>query len=282
MTRAAYTRAPHARDHDVPSVSGPRGPGQKRLLRRWHRDHDRGARDQLIEHFMPLARKLARRYARSSEPSEDLAQVASLALVRAVDRFDPERGTAFGAFAIPTILGELKRYFRDSAWAVHVTRAAQERALAVGEASEHLLNELGRAPRVREIAGHMELSEEDVLDGLQAARAFSTMSLDAPSPSGEPGSRASLEADLGVEDERFELIDDGVSLSSAVRQLPQSEQRMLRLRFVEEMTQSEIGARLGISQMQVSRLLRRALTRLQRLAGADQADDEDPGAGAQG
>jgi len=269
--------------HDSPSRQLELGTArQEALFEQSRRGGDRAARNALVQRFLPLARRLARRYAHSSVPSEDLIQVANLALVNAVDRFDPERGTAFGAFAIPTILGELKRYFRDSAWAVHVTRAAQERALAVGEASEHLLNELGRAPRVREIAGHMELSEEDVLDGLQAARAFSTMSLDAPSPSGEPGSRASLEADLGVEDERFELIDDGVSLSSAVRQLPQSEQRMLRLRFVEEMTQSEIGARLGISQMQVSRLLRRALTRLQRLAGADQADDEDPGAGAQG
>ena len=269
--------------HDSPSRQLELGTArQEALFEQCQRGGDRAARNALVQRFLPLARRLARRYAHSSVPSEDLIQVANLALVNAVDRFDPERGTAFGAFAIPTILGELKRYFRDSAWAVHVTRAAQERALAVGEASEHLLNELGRAPRVREIAGHMELSEEDVLDGLQAARAFSTMSLDAPSPSGEPGSRASLEADLGVEDERFELIDDGVSLSSAVRQLPQSEQRMLRLRFVEEMTQSEIGARLGISQMQVSRLLRRALTRLQRLAGADQADDEDPGAGAQG
>src|SRR5207253_842547 len=151
-----------------------------------------------------------------------------------------------------------------------VTRAAQERALAVDEASDQLLNELGRAPRVPEIAGHLELSEEDVLDGLHAARAFSTMSLEAPPPSSEPGSTASLEADLGAEDERYELVEDGVSVSSAVRQLPESERRMLSLRFVEEMTQSEIGARLGISQMQVSRLLRRALTRLQRLACADE------------
>jgi RNA polymerase sigma-B factor len=268
--------------HDSPSRQLELGiVRQEALFEQCQRGGDRAARNALVQRFLPLARRLARRYAHSSVPSEDLIQVANLALVKAVDRFDPERGTAFGAFAIPTILGELKRYFRDSAWAVHVTRAAQERALAVEEASDQLINELGRAPRVREIAGHMELSEEDVLDGLQAARAFSTMSLEAPSPSLEAGSRTSLEADLGVEDERFELIEDGVSLSSAVRQLPQSEQRMLRLRFVEEMTQSEIGARLGISQMQVSRLLRRALTRLQRLAGADQADEEDPRIGTQ-
>jgi len=243
---------------------------QEALFEQCQRDGDRAARNALVERFLPLARKLARRYAHSSVPSEDLIQVANLALVKAVDRFDPRRGTAFGAFAIPTILGELKRYFRDSAWAVHVTRAAQERALAVEEASDELINELGRSPQVREIAGHLELSEEDVLDGLQAARAYSTMSLEAPPPSAELGSNTSLEGDLGVEDERFELVEDGVTLSSAVRHLPESEQQILQLRFIEEMTQSEIGARLGVSQMQVSRLLCRALTRLQRLAGADQ------------
>jgi len=265
--------------HDSPSRQLELGTaGQKALFEQCQGGGDRAARNALIERFLPLARKLARRYAHSSVPSEDLIQVANLALVKAVDRFDPKRGTAFGAFAIPTILGELKRYFRDSAWAVHVTRAAQERALAVEEASDQLINELGRAPRVREIAGHLELSEEDVLDGLQAARAFSTMSLEAPPRASDPGSKASLEADLGAEDERFELVEDGVSLTSAVRLLPKGEQRMLRLRFVEEMTQSEIGARLGISQMQVSRLLRRALTRLQRLACADQ---EDPAGDAQ-
>ena len=131
MIGAAYTRAPQiSREPDVPSSGDLRGSRQSRLLRRWRRDHDHAARDQLIEHFMPLARKLARRYARSSEPNEDLTQVASLALVRAVDRFDPERGSSFAAFAIPTILGDLRRYFRDCTWAIHVPRGEQERALS--------------------------------------------------------------------------------------------------------------------------------------------------------
>jgi RNA polymerase sigma-B factor len=239
------------------------------LFRRCQRNGDETAREALVLRFMPLARKLARRYSHTSVPYEDLAQVASLALLKAVDRFDPTRGTTFRTFAIPTILGELKRYFRDSAWAVHVTRGAQERALAIEEASDQLINCLGRSPTVQEIACNLELSQEEVLDGLQAAQAYSTMSLEAPPPSTEAGSEPSFESELGEEDERYELVEDEVAVAGAMRELPESEQRILCMRFIEDMTQSEIGARLGISQMQVSRLLRRALARLQQLVGAD-------------
>jgi RNA polymerase sigma-B factor len=238
------------------------------LFRRCRREGDSAAREALVLRFMPLARKLARRYAHTSVPYEDLVQVASLALVKAVDRFDPARGTAFRTFAIPTILGELKRYFRDSAWAVHVTRGAQERALEIEEANEELINRLGRSPTVQEIAGALELSQEEVLDGLRAAQAYTTMSLEAPPPSAEPGSEPSFESELGVDDERYELIEDEAVVADAMRELPESERRILRLRFIEDMTQNEIGARLGISQMQVSRVLRRVLARLQQRVGA--------------
>jgi RNA polymerase sigma-B factor len=239
------------------------------LLHRYRSGGDPAAREELVVRFLPLARDLARRYFRSSVPSEDLVQVASLALVKAVDRFDPERGTTFRAFAIPTILGELKRYFRDSAWDVHVPRSDQERALAVGEATEQLTNRAGHSPTVQEIAGYLELSQEDVLDALQVAQAYASTSLDAPPLSAEAGDDRNFEGELGADDERFELIDAKLAVVEATRSLSECERRILHLRFIDELTQSEIGAQLGVSQMQVSRLLRRSLAQLRTLAGAD-------------
>ena len=241
----------------------------EQLFRRFRLDGDRAAREELVVRFLPLARDLARRYFRSSVPCEDLVQVASLALVKAVDRFDPERGTPFQAFAIPTILGELKRYFRDSAWAVRVSRGAQERALAVEQASDQLTSRFGRSPTVQEIAGYLELSQEEVLDGLQAAHAYASTSLDAPPPSAEEDADRNFESELGTEDASYELIDAKLAIADGMGSLPENERRILHLRFIEDMTQSEIGALLGVSQMQVSRLLTRSLAQLRTLAGAD-------------
>src|SRR5947209_15692020 len=154
--------------------------GSPELFRRWHRHGDVRARDELIQRFLPLARKLARRYTPSSEPYEDLVQVASLGLVKAVERFDPDKGFAFTSFAVPTIVGELKRYFRDSGWALHVDRSAQERARKIGEAQRELSGRTGRPPRVDEIALYLELSQEEVLAGLQTAEVYGAISLDAP------------------------------------------------------------------------------------------------------
>jgi RNA polymerase sigma-B factor len=238
------------------------------LLRRYHRDGGASDRDELVRRFIPLARSLARRYASPSAPYEDLAQVASLALVKAVDRFDPERGTSFRAYATPTILGEMKRYFRDSVWTVHVTRAAKERALAVDRATEELSTRLGHSPTVREITEYLELEEEDVLDALQVADAYAAASLDEPR-SNDGGDEGSLESQLGVEEERYELIEDALAVREAIGSLPPRDALVLRLRFGQELSQREIGARLGVSQMQVSRLLRRALERLRTLAGGD-------------
>jgi RNA polymerase sigma-B factor len=234
----------------------------------WQRDGDVAARDALVERFMPLARSLARRYDRSSEPFDDLVQVACLGLVKAVDRFDVERGHAFASFAVPTILGELKRYFRDSGWAVHVPRGPQERALKVEEAQQSLTLRTGRAPTVSEIAEYLEMSIEDVLGALQAAQAYDALSLDAPRPSRDGDSETYGES-LGEEDDRFALVDADVTVAEALRQLPERERRVLQLRFVEDLTQTEIAKRVGVSQMQVSRLLRRALEQLREITDAD-------------
>jgi RNA polymerase sigma-B factor len=238
------------------------------LFVRWQRDGDRAARDMLVERYLPLARNLARRYARSSEPFEDLMQVASLGLVKALDRFDTTRGYRFAAFAVPTILGELRRYFRDAAWAVHVPRGAQERALDVEEAQEQLTGRTGHPPTVQEIAEYLELRTDEVLASLQVGQAYSTLSLDAPRRTTDDDQEPYGDS-LGAEDERFELVEADVVVTEALRQLPLRERRILQLRFVEDMTQSEIAEKVGLSQMQISRLLRRSLEQLRKIADAE-------------
>jgi RNA polymerase sigma-B factor len=226
------------------------------------------SREAMIERYLPLARKLAWRYSHSSIPYEDLAQVASLGLVKAVDRFDADRGTSFQAFAVPTMLGELKRHFRESAWALHVARGTKERALAVSEATDVLSNRNGRAPAVRELADYLELSEEDVLDGLQAAQAYTATSLEEPRSS-EDGDGATVETELGANDEQYEQVEEKLAVTQALPFISREDRRLLRLRFVDEMTQTQIARRLGISQMQVSRRLRSSLERLRAVILAD-------------
>ncbi len=245
------------------------------LFRCWCEGKDRRARDELIRRFMPLARKLAHRYRGAHEPYDDLLQVASLGLVKAVDRFDFERGTAFSSFAVPTILGELKRYFRDLGWSVHVPRGAQERALKVEEGKQKLTTKRGRPPTVPELAEYLELSIDDVLDALQTSGAHHSVSLDAPQTD-EDGSVGTLAGSFGQDDERFELIEDGLTIASVAKQLPLHERRVLHLRFVEDLTQTQIAEKIGVSQMQVSRILRHALGHLNELASADDfAADSD-------
>jgi RNA polymerase sigma-B factor len=253
-----------------PTLGNPVVPSSTILFERWRRSGDRRARDELIERFLPLARKLARRYASSSEPYDDLFQVASLGLVKAVERFDPDRGFAFTSFAVPTIVGELKRYFRDSAWALHVDRSAQERARKIAEAKRELTGRTGRPPRVDEIALYLELSQEDVLDGLQVAEAYDAVSLDAPIGGEEDDASSRLDV-LGCEDGQLDLVDAQATVFAAARHLPRREREILYLRFGEDLTQSEIASRLGVSQMQVSRLLRRSLDRLRELTDDRQA-----------
>jgi RNA polymerase sigma-B factor len=236
------------------------------LFVRWQHRHDERARDALVARFMPLARRLARRYVRSSEPFEDLLQVASLGLLKALDRFDPDRGRPFQSFAVPTILGEMRRYFRDSGWSVHVPRGAQERALKVRDGRESFANEQGRAPTVNELAVYLELSAEEVIDALMAIHAYEATSLDVKRASADGDSIPYSEL-IGDEDRRYELVELDATVSAVLEHIAQRERLILYMRFVEGLTQSEIGARVGISQMQVSRLLRRSLERLRALAG---------------
>jgi RNA polymerase sigma-B factor len=247
-----------------------RAAASSELFLRWRRQSDRRARDELIERFLPLARKLARRYVPSSEPYEDLVQVASLGLVKAVERFDPDRGFAFTSFAVPTIVGELKRYFRDTGWALHVDRGAQERARKVIDAQREISGQTGRIPTIDELAQFLEISQEEVLDGLQTSEAYGAVSLDAPVAGDEDGTPSRLEA-IGDEDQRLALIDERATIFAAAMCLPERERRILFLRFGEDLTQSEIADQVGVSQMQVSRLLRRSLQRLR-----DLTDDRQP------
>jgi RNA polymerase sigma-B factor len=235
------------------------------LFRRCREEHDRDAREALVRRFLPLARRLARRYARSSEPYEDLAQVAFMGLVKAVDRFDTNCNSSFPAFAVPTILGELRRHFRDHTWSVHVPRSAQEHALAVTRATDRLTNENGHAPTVSELAQHLELSQENVVDGLAAAQAYEAQSLDAPART-ERDDTLSIRETLGTDDDRYELVESAIAVSGAMKDLSERDHEILRLRFCEEMTQTQIAKRMGVSQMQISRLLRGSLERLRERA----------------
>jgi RNA polymerase sigma-B factor len=239
------------------------------LFVQWQKHHDQRAREELVERFLPLARKLARRYAGAREPFDDLVQVASLGLVKAVDRFDVTRGTAFSSFAVPTILGELKRYFRDLGWSVHVPRGAQEHALKVEEAQQQLTSRTGHPPTVAELAQYLELSIEDVLDALETAGAHHSTSLDAPHDDIDGESTTLAEA-FGAEDERYQFVDASVTISTAARELSARERRVLALRFVEDLTQTQIADEIGVSQMQVSRILRRALARLREITQVDE------------
>jgi RNA polymerase sigma-B factor len=236
----------------------------ERLFVRWQQHGDHAARDELVRRFLPLARKLARRYNGAREPFDDLLQVACLGLVKAVDRYDPQRGTAFSSFAVPTILGELKRYFRDLGWAVHVPRGAQELAVKVEEAQQRLSTRTGRAPTVPELAQYLEIEVGEVLDALETARAHHASSLDSPHDDGESEGVSIVET-FGSEDPNLLLADERVTVGEAARRLTQREREVLRLRFVDDLTQTQIAARVGVSQMQVSRILRRAVARLGEL-----------------
>jgi RNA polymerase sigma-B factor len=238
-------------------------PDTEELFARLRSGHDAHAREQLVERFMPLARKLAARYSNPYEPFDDLVQVASVGLLGAIDRFDPTRAVAFSSFAIPTILGELKRYFRSTGWSAHVPRRAQEMALRIDRGSRQLSADTGRSPTVAELAQYLELSTEDVLLGLDAGRAHYSVSLDAPAVGhGDDSEPETLGSSLGTDDERFALVDTRTSIAAALRCLPYIEREALRLRLTDDMKQTEIAERLGCSQMQVSRLLRRAASRV--------------------
>jgi RNA polymerase sigma-B factor len=226
------------------------------------------ARDELLRRYLPLARRLAARYHNAHEPFKDLVQVANLGLLHAVDRYDHERGVPFAAYAAPTILGELKRHFRNTGWAVHVPRAAQELAQRVQRAAGDLSEQCGRSPEVAELAQFLGLEVEKVLEGLESAQAHYSDSLDAPIADGVPEA-TTLGETLGALDDGYALFETASSLSGGIRQLPYLERTALTLRMQSDIKQSEIARAMGCSQMQVSRLLRRASDRLQDQLSAD-------------
>ena len=217
-------------------------------------------RDELVEMHLPLVEYLARRFRNRGEPLDDLVQVATIGLIKAVDRFDLERGVEFSTYATPTIVGEIKRHFRDKGWAIRVPRRLQELKLSLAKATSELSQRNGRSPTVAELAGHLGMSEEDVLEGLESANAYSAVSLDAPD-SGDDDNHAVADT-LGVTDESLEGVEYRESLKPLLERLPAREKRILLLRFFGNMTQSQIAAELGISQMHVSRLLARTLHQL--------------------
>ena len=241
--------------------------GIDELFVRWQRSGDRRARTELVERFMPLARKLARRYA-GREPFDDLLQVASIGLLKAIDRFDADHGAAFSSYAVPTILGELKRHFRDTGWFVHVPRGTQELALKVQRAEERLSASSGRSPTLQELAQYLEIGVEDVIGALEAAAGHHSTPLDTPA-GGQGEERATVADTLGAEDERFEVVDAAVTIASAAGELSDRERLVLGLYFLEDWTQHRIASEIGVSQMQVSRILRGALERLRELTGGD-------------
>lgn len=261
------TFAPHAqrRSSRVAVTCRPPGTAEAELFTR-DRAGDPAAREALVHRFLPLARSLARRYGRGAEPLDDLEQVASLALVKALGRFDPARGVAFSSFAVPTIVGELKRHLRDTSWAAYVPQRMRARVLDVDRVTESLRRDLGRSPTVGEVARETGIEAEELTEALRAATAFDTVSLDSEAASEGGGVGAAIVDTLGSEEERYDLVEYAVTITPALRALPVRQRAILRLRFEEDLTQTEIAARLGISQMHVSRLLRQALGRLREAA----------------
>ena len=246
------------------SLAGdPRARGDRALFARLEAG-DPHARAALVERFMPLARSLARRYESSGEPLEDLVQVASLALVKAIDRFDTSRGHAFTSFAVPTIVGELKRHFRDRTWAVRPPRELQETIMRLDRASVRLSQELDRAPTIGELAAAVGATDERILEAMQARSGRGTLSLHA-TQSHDPDA-ATLEESLGTADEGFARAESRVLLDGLCAGLPLRSREVLRMRFEEDLTQAEIGDRLGVSQMQVSRIIRQTIAHLHTVA----------------
>ncbi|ADB50494.1 SigB/SigF/SigG family RNA polymerase sigma factor [Conexibacter woesei] len=253
----------------APSLSAPRRSAKPRgsairtedLIRRYRETGDPRCRTRAIESFMPLVHKLARRYHPGPEPLDDLVQVACVGLVKAIDRFDPDAGPRFASFAIPTITGELRRHFRDTTWSVHVPRRVQEDALRLRHAMTELSERPGRSPTIHELSAATGLDDEQITEALHATTAKAASSLDRPVPGQDDGS-ATIGDTLGCDEYGFALAEHRTTIGPRLRALPLRDREILYLRFAEDMTQHEIAQRIGCSQMQVSRLLRRALDAL--------------------
>ncbi|MCE4942001.1 MULTISPECIES: RNA polymerase sigma factor SigF [Streptomyces] len=278
-----------ARDDGLPEVRRPRAvaPRDARALSKQFFDRlqelEEGthayqyARNTLIEMNMSMVRYVARRYRHRGDDMEDIVQVGTIGLIKAIDRFDLSREVEFSTFAVPYILGEIKRFFRDTGWAVHVPRRLQELRTELAKAKEQLHAAHDRDPTVAELAAHLKLSEEEVIEGLVAANGYSADSLDTPADPDPGDQRRALTEVLGAHDPALETVEDLHTLAPLLRQLDARERRIIELRFGQEMTQSQIGAELGVSQMHVSRLLNRTLSRLRTGMLKDGAPAPSPG-----
>ena len=233
----------------------------KILLRRYHEDGDLAAREELIERYMSLVRSLARRYAYRGEQLDDLVQIGAIGLIKAIDRFDLERGVELTTYATPNIIGEIKRHFRDKGWSVRVPRGLQELNVQVSKLIEQLTVQLGRSPTIPELAKAAGVEEEQVLEALESGRAYNSVSLSTGGASDEDGELDPLES-LGTIEHEYEVSEDRAVLAPGFKVLDERERKILHLRFFSGLTQSQIAAEIGISQMHVSRLIRRSLEKI--------------------
>ncbi|MDQ6776152.1 MAG: SigB/SigF/SigG family RNA polymerase sigma factor [Actinomycetota bacterium] len=267
MSTAVIAEVPGTTDplfsrFSAPQFGRDRAFDEQELLSRYHQNGDLGARQALVEQMLPLVRTLARRYVNRGEPLDDLIQVGCVGLIKAVDRFDVTRELRFSTFAVPTILGEIKRHFRDRAWSVRVSRGIQERNARIGREVDRLSGRLGRSPTVEELAEATQSTVEQVLEALQGAQAYATVPLEQSL--GEDGELLDW---LGGEDPGYDQAEERLVLARGLQALPARERQIVTLRFFEGLTQREIADRVGVSQMHVSRLLRRAIARMQSELG---------------
>jgi RNA polymerase sigma-B factor len=245
--------------------------GDRALLRRYHEQGDRAAREQLIEQYMSLVRSLARRYANRGEQLDDLVQIGAIGLIKAIDRFDLDRGVELTTYATPNIIGEIKRHFRDKGWAVRVPRGLQELSVQLSRLVEQLTVQLGRSPTIAEIAEAADAEEEAVLEALESGRAYTSVSLSSAGGPDDDDELDPLES-IGSEEHQYEVSEDRAVLAPGFQVLDERERMILHLRFFEGLTQSQIAQQIGISQMHVSRLIRRSLEKIrEEIAGEEPA-----------
>ena len=258
--------------------------GEKRdreLLRRYHQRGDLAAREQLIETYMSLVRSLARRYSHRGEQLEDLVQIGAIGLIKAIDRFDVNRGVELTTYATPNIIGEIKRHFRDRGWAVRVPRGLQELNVQLSRLLERLTVQLGRSPTISELAEAASVDEEEVLEALESGRAYRSLSLSSPG-GGSDEDEVDLLETVGVEEHAYEVSEDRAILAPGFRVLDDRERQILRLRFFDGLTQSQIAQQIGISQIHVSRLIRRSLEKIRQEIVADEGDESGSRSAAAG
>jgi len=241
----------------------------KVLLRRYHEQGDLAAREQLIEQYMSLVRSLARRYSYRGEQLEDLVQIGAIGLIKAIDRFDIERGVELTTYATPNIIGEIKRHFRDKGWSVRVPRGLQELNVQLSRLVEQLTVQLSRSPTIPELAKAAGVEEEEVLEALESGRAYTSLSLSVGGGGGDDDDLDPLES-LGTEEHQYEVSEDRAVLAPGFKALDERERKILQLRFFEGLTQSQIAQQVGISQMHVSRLIRRSLEKIRETIAEDE------------